>query len=410
MTQRHDNHRPLSRPTSSSLAAVSLLVALAAAGCDPEPGADTVSPSELRSLATTFPVYDIDTDPTSGRRLNTNALGDLEFSNIDYGPGPAHDQSLKLVAIDLGDFVPHMPWEQGELWAADAVDLTTLGLDAHMLTAQNIAGEQLRHSDFHGSRWTVRVEMEVIDEWQNQGQGVAYTLVEDNGELYGLVELVLTVGWSTLPEGADGPTNGDEDSQELAYAAAGAIPLYTFLFEKDGRNGDDEIGLFETCSVPEGGYHTTTAVLYQDLFVHDENGVVKPTSDSLYIGCVAGAVGKVATWGYWPDALPDLGRFEAAVRMVRADYCGDGWSYTHEGTPIGIADQLGVNDPSPELSSLDTGFFEAVWRTDGADCVNYIRTDGWGNLHCGRPTCDQLDPGGSYGYFEANDGSLLSWR
>ena len=214
MTQRLDTHRPLSGPTSPSLAAVSLFVALAAAGCDPESGADTVSPSELRSLVTTFPTYDISTDPTTGRRLNTNALGDLEFSNIDYGPGPAHDQSLKLVAIDLGDFVPHMPWEQGELWAAQPVDLTTLGLDAHMLTAQNIAGEQLRHSDFHGSRWTVRVEMEVIDEWQNQGQGVAYTLVEDNGELYGLVELVLTVGWSTLPEGADGPTSGDEDSQD----------------------------------------------------------------------------------------------------------------------------------------------------------------------------------------------------
>jgi hypothetical protein len=55
---------------------------------------------------------------------------------------------------------------------------------------------------------------------------------------------------------------------------------------------------------------------------------------------------------------------QACVRLLRADYCGDGVSYTRNGTPINIYDSLGIN-PDTEAWA-----FEASWGRDGARCVS----------------------------------------
>lgn len=58
--------------------------------------------------------------------------------------------------------------------------------------------------------------------------------------------------------------------------------------------------------------------------------------------------------------------------MVRADYCGDGTSYTQNGTPIDLYDGL--------ILQVDTEpgwLVDAEWGTAGARCVKLIR---WGQL------------------------------
>jgi hypothetical protein len=57
----------------------------------------------------------------------------------------------------------------------------------------------------------------------------------------------------------------------------------------------------------------------------------------------------------------------ACVRMLRADYCGDGTPHTITGTPINLYDNAGVQ--------LDTESWpvDAEWGPDGALCVNHNR-------------------------------------
>jgi hypothetical protein len=55
--------------------------------------------------------------------------------------------------------------------------------------------------------------------------------------------------------------------------------------------------------------------------------------------------------------------------MARADYCGDGRSFTRNGTAINLYDRIGIQspEPSPDMS------FEAAWGPDGAVFVRKTR-------------------------------------
>jgi hypothetical protein len=90
------------------------------------------------------------------------------------------------------------------------------------------------------------------------------------------------------------------------------------------------------------------------------------------ITCTAGARGKCAMLGYRPWATADDGAsldayFAACVRMMRADYCGDGRSYTRAGVKVDMWDRAGVQAPQTDLP------FEAAWGPDGAVCLRRAR-------------------------------------
>ena len=55
--------------------------------------------------------------------------------------------------------------------------------------------------------------------------------------------------------------------------------------------------------------------------------------------------------------------------MVRADYCGDGRSWTKDGTPIDLYDRLAIQTDDHN----DGMEFEAAWGVDGAHCVRHTR-------------------------------------
>ena len=77
--------------------------------------------------------------------------------------------------------------------------------------------------------------------------------------------------------------------------------------------------------------------------------------DSLQIMCSAGVVAKCMRWGYSPYGDHDQAgdRFNACLRMARADYCGDGVATTRDGTSINVFDTLGIQtrDVAPPLWS-----------------------------------------------------------
>jgi hypothetical protein len=88
--------------------------------------------------------------------------------------------------------------------------------------------------------------------------------------------------------------------------------------------------------------------------------------------CTAGAKGKCIMRGYRPWATSAAGAplapyFEACIRMMRADYCGDGQSNTVEGLPIESWDRLGIRTATPSLP------LESAWSATGAVCIARAR-------------------------------------
>lgn len=108
----------------------------------------------------------------------------------------------------------------------------------------------------------------------------------------------------------------------------------------------------------------------------DETGHFVPDASSFFFACTSGAVGKCVLWGYDPWAhLPD-GRslavhYNACLRMVRADYLGDGEAHTRDGTRIDVADDVGVRDWTRTGGAHLK--FEAGWGPRGAVCVSRVR-------------------------------------
>lgn len=106
-----------------------------------------------------------------------------------------------------------------------------------------------------------------------------------------------------------------------------------------------------------------------------DNGRHLPDERAFTLICTGGAIGKCVRWGYKPWRLAENGEslwdyHQACVRMVRADYGGDGVGHTRDDTPIDVFDRLGLLEPAPHPGKLA---FEAAWDADGAVCVRKPR-------------------------------------
>ena len=102
--------------------------------------------------------------------------------------------------------------------------------------------------------------------------------------------------------------------------------------------------------------------------------------------CRFGALQKCQEYGYPKDkkakerknGVDKVRRFNdyhaSCVRMVRADYCGDGVAHTYDGTEIDIYDHLWNNNAIATSTDGSDGFYlEAEWDDDGAHCINKTR-------------------------------------
>jgi hypothetical protein len=163
---------------------------------------------------------------------------------------------------------------------------------------------------------------------------------------------------------------------------ARAIRLYAFSIWNAAsgrwgelcRPGPDGLKL----AVPIPGYFT-------------DQGRYVPDPERFTITCTGGAIGKCVRFGYRPwehaadgAALVDL--YRTCVRIVRAEYCGNGHGWTRNGTPIELHDAFGIlrEEEAPGMS------FEAAWGPDGAHCVAHVRVPANGSLEDLLKTCPRL--------------------
>jgi hypothetical protein len=95
--------------------------------------------------------------------------------------------------------------------------------------------------------------------------------------------------------------------------------------------------------------------------------------------CEGAALAKCVRFGYAPwrsvngQSLAD--HHQACTRMVRADFCGDGTSYTQDGNWVNLYDSLSLQ--------VDTELWsrEAAWNTSGAQCFT-SNTRATSPIHC----------------------------
>jgi ADYC domain len=147
--------------------------------------------------------------------------------------------------------------------------------------------------------------------------------------------------------------------------ASGEIMLYT-LSGQDPANGE----WHNLCQPDPDGRRVGFPL--SGAFTADMHYVQKP--GRILITCTGGAEGKCIRfaykpWGHAADGTPLAPYYQACVRLVRADYCGDEVGHTRNGMPIDIFDRIGVqrDEPGPHMS------LEAAWGPDGAICVRHTR-------------------------------------
>ena len=108
------------------------------------------------------------------------------------------------------------------------------------------------------------------------------------------------------------------------------------------------------------------------------------------LACAGSAAAKMKLMGYAPQTEFDgsgapstVAQRQATLKMITADYCGTGTSYTQTGTPVVWRNQAGSVDSS---NWHVPGAVEAVWDEHGARCLGATRITGT-QVGCVLPSC-----------------------
>jgi len=140
--------------------------------------------------------------------------------------------------------------------------------------------------------------------------------------------------------------------------------------------------------VVSGCSEKTPTVQRAVIMVHgywDQTGTWQPDKKTFTLSCSAagrcdqvsgvdGAITEcVQSWRYDPESRPE--EFQACVRAVRADYCGDGTSHTIAGTDIDLHDHRYSKMAGYECKDAERTL-EAAWNKLGAVCVAHQRIGG----------------------------------
>lgn len=114
----------------------------------------------------------------------------------------------------------------------------------------------------------------------------------------------------------------------------------------------------------------------------------KTSSDAVVtFACPGGALAKCINFGYAPWQSQDGTSLEpyhqACTRAIRADYCGDGTSYTQDGNQLNLYDAVGAQADAIAWTP------EAEWNEGGATCISGLATRATVPVTC---EAQKLDP------------------
>lgn len=233
------------------------------------------------------------------------------------------------------------------------------------------------------SPYAVQTNMYLQPSWQLDSGLNPYAGLGPNGpSIYGSSLGGVSVNGATL-------VAGDLIGTELR-GATGAGEDVTLRIE-DVRRGEDEnrdvlyysVGVVDgqtsspMCGVDADGEAISALVLPgawdQEIGRAGKGGWTDTSDGSFFFACRGSSVAKCFEMGFKPWLLNVHGNrvtslHQACVRALRADYCGDGRSWTVPGVELSVWTEAGQ---SPAQGSHT---FEAVWGHEGANCVEATRT------------------------------------
>lgn len=275
----------------------------------------------------------------SSIRFNTNVVNGASINTVRFGAPSSYGSEVSYISVPLYN---------------SSMNLTTVEVIDGALQGYTINGQFVPAHGFEGSTWIVTP----------QG-GVPTSLVIEDVRYASEVSLA--------NEGSKMMTNLDPDRIVYKWKSTSAPAYGTKVDPKTGWGGTWD-GLHTCATDPKG---QTWGVMYRGMIVNEATGDVSmmgTPKQYAYMACLSGRIGKTSLWGYAPDNpspdVPDLtvAEFEGAHRMVGAEYCGDGRSYTRPGEAVTIVDKWGINQHQPEAITD-----EAVWTLAGVKCIGATR-------------------------------------
>jgi len=221
-----------------------------------------------------------------------------------------------------------------------------------------------------------------------------------NGTVFGAVQ-----------EGSNTPVSGqglvgavfiiertsDNTTYELRIDAISPIPGMPDVNEYTLSARQPGVTTWES-ACKDGQGQAVTAIPIPDATWNEATGARIERPGAVVFACRNAALGKCVSWGYRPWAAASnrcksdgsqcqtvdmRDAHQACTRMVRADFCGNGQTWTLNGTPLDIFDrfQTRIQDHVSDWG------LEAAWTPNGAACVARYRQEG-----LGVPTCNGQAP------------------
>lgn len=206
----------------------------------------------------------------------------------------------------------------------------------------------------------------------------AGTSVRRGGQLIGAVLLVALPGGVTVPVTIAG-------HQQVPSWAEGRAPIaaYTLVYPEPMEIS----GVKNVCAGdPLDPVANVVTVLGGERYDEATKTVV-PGSRWFTLACPGSAAAKLSLLGYGPQSsATTVAQRQATLKMITADYCGAGTSYTQNGTPLQWANRDGSVSPASDA----LGPVEAVWSAHGALCLEATRIAG-AQAACSLPSCAGFD-------------------
>lgn len=264
----------------------------------------------------------------SGILLNTSASGEWAIDHLDTNFGTELDGvSLEKVIVQGKEKGMDVALEA--VWVKNGV----------ILGKGN--GQEFSGSDFVNSTWYLSTPKATL---QTREMTIAAITVDPNGVYrYSFVY-------------PNDPAN---------YG----LHLYNWAAEKEALEQKDKPAAAVALCKPDEITGSIEAVVYGDVYVDMKTGEMSDRPNTMNLACVSGGVGKAgAIFGFLPH-VHGIEALEVGTRTVRADYCGDGDSYTKPGNGLYLKDVFGEHDFGQGASNPT----EAIWTRKGAACLDTPR-------------------------------------
>lgn len=146
----------------------------------------------------------------------------------------------------------------------------------------------------------------------------------------------------------------------------------TWLYEVSVDIGSQWVPFCHPYSIPSDTSNQSTKAVPIDEFWDSTGEMHGSNTKRVTLACLYGVAAKCYKWKYapWVDsAMPAL--HWACTRAARADYCGDGRTFTRPNTIVDVYDRRPIR--TPDVSACAGLTFEAGWATGGARCITHWR-------------------------------------